>query len=282
MPRVALTPVTDDDGEEGCKFRTGKKKIPSSKTILDTTACVNWLTGRSSWGPYSKRARTKSRREQGGVMAALEFSKMTEAELREWVEAYLGCVNDKDMDCFTPLMIAVFNIKSLPLTVWLIDEKGADVNAICDKGRTAIYFARSHRLIGPWRGSHRASRPTCNPSYESSDLRKRRNKQWRACCKTRASETSSTRNVIMATRRSISPAGTGTRHLPPPSSISSFTLVPTPYSRLKADRRLWHTSVINTLYATPPSPSSRKPPKPRRPCSSSKPAALPLLLRVML
>jgi len=62
--------------------------------------------------------------------AAEEFSfwRMNEVQMRHWVEANPGRVDDKDRYGRTPLYVAVRDIKSLALTVWLVDEKGADVN----------------------------------------------------------------------------------------------------------------------------------------------------------
>jgi len=45
------------------------------------------------------------------------------------VEANPGRVNDKDSNNITILHIAVLTLESLSLVVWLIDERGADVNA---------------------------------------------------------------------------------------------------------------------------------------------------------
>ena len=106
-------------------------------------------------------------REQMAAAAAvqgeLHFRRMTEAELRQWVEANPGRVNDRDRVGETPLMAAVGDIKSLPLTLWLLEEKGADVNATSADGRSALHYAgtsrfphlgHSHCLVGPWRGPH--------------------------------------------------------------------------------------------------------------------------------
>ena len=52
----------------------------------------------------------------------------TEAQLRAWVEAHPECVDDYYAGGCTPLYMAVDELKSLSLTLWLLDEKGADVN----------------------------------------------------------------------------------------------------------------------------------------------------------
>ena len=54
---------------------------------------------------------------------------MTEAKLRQWVDANPGWVNDRDMAGETPLYVAARFKRSLPLVLWLLDDKGADVNA---------------------------------------------------------------------------------------------------------------------------------------------------------
>jgi len=68
------------------------------------------------------RARTRAagRGESKERMAAAEevsFWGMNEAELRKWVDANPGCVNDRDWMGITLLYAAVFNINSLPLTL---------------------------------------------------------------------------------------------------------------------------------------------------------------------
>ena len=60
------------------------------------------------------------------------------AELRQWVDANPTRINDwdRDEDGITPLYAAVRFIRSLPLVLWLLDEKGADMNARLDDGQT--------------------------------------------------------------------------------------------------------------------------------------------------
>ena len=75
--------------------------------------------------------------------------KMTEAELRHWVLANPERVNDRDRDqegC-TALFAAADFRESLPLTVWLVDEKGADVNATTSRGLSALHEARSLDIV---------------------------------------------------------------------------------------------------------------------------------------
>jgi hypothetical protein len=70
------------------------------------------------------------------VDATVNFYGMSETQLRQWVEAHPGRVNSKDCGQHTPLCVAVSVLKSLPLVLWLIDEKRADVNV---RTRTGLY-----------------------------------------------------------------------------------------------------------------------------------------------
>lgn len=68
----------------------------------------------------------------------LAFHGMSERKLRRWVEANPGRVNDEDMNPsthYTPLFVAVAFHESLALALWLLDEKGADVNRGADPTR---------------------------------------------------------------------------------------------------------------------------------------------------
>ena len=73
--------------------------------------------------------------------AAQSFYRMTEAELRQWVDTNPIHVNDwdRDYDGITPLYAAVHHIKSLSLVLWLLDEKGADVNKKIYNGQTPLH-----------------------------------------------------------------------------------------------------------------------------------------------
>jgi len=75
------------------------------------------------------------------------FQGMNEARLRQWVEANPGRVNDRDKEGYTPLCAAVRFQNSLPLTVWLLDEKGAVVNATGKYGCTPPHDARSLDIL---------------------------------------------------------------------------------------------------------------------------------------
>lgn len=81
----------------------------------------------------------------------LSFEYMSEAQLRQWVEANPGRVNDRDSKCYTPLSAAAVREHSLSLFVWLLDEKGADVNATTVHGYTPLHC---RRLDGPWCGPY--------------------------------------------------------------------------------------------------------------------------------
>jgi hypothetical protein len=81
------------------------------------------------------------------VLKPLEFWRMSEAELRQWVEANPGRVNDRDRyGGFTPLIAAALNDKH-SLVVWLLDKKGADVNATTAGERTAIFYAETPDIL---------------------------------------------------------------------------------------------------------------------------------------
>ena len=79
-------------------------------------------------------------------MAAAEtlyFNIMSEAQMRQWVEANPGRVNDRDGNGLTPLAAAAMNHFKLSLVVWLLDEKGAGMNATSADERSALHFAAS-------------------------------------------------------------------------------------------------------------------------------------------
>lgn len=102
---------------------------------------------------YSKRSYTKRQQEQTSDMARIwdemYFAEQmtTEAQLRQWVEADPRRVNDWDKDGKTPLYMAACGFRSLPLVLWLLDEKGADVNARCYSGYTALHWTCSLDIL---------------------------------------------------------------------------------------------------------------------------------------
>lgn len=83
------------------------------------------------------------------VVAAdvVRFGGMNEAQLRNWVEANPGHVNDRGSCGNTPLYVAVSYTKSLAWKVCLLDEKGADVNATAREGLTPLYDAPSLDIL---------------------------------------------------------------------------------------------------------------------------------------
>ena len=83
--------------------------------------------------------------------AEVDFLLMSEAELRRWVQANPGGVNDRDRSGRTPLSVAACHLaawrKSLSLTTWLLDEKGADVNGKSQYGNTPLHRAASLDIL---------------------------------------------------------------------------------------------------------------------------------------
>ena len=77
----------------------------------------------------------------------LEFTYMSEAELRQCVEASPERVNDYDVNGLTPLYVAACVLQTLPLTVWLLDEKGADVNGTTVHGVTPLHHSPSLDIL---------------------------------------------------------------------------------------------------------------------------------------
>ena len=77
----------------------------------------------------------------------VRFCFMNEAELRQWVGANPGRVNDRDMNGITPLYIPVHRKKSLPLNLWLLDKNGADVNTTTSIGWSALHLASSFDIL---------------------------------------------------------------------------------------------------------------------------------------
>ena len=93
----------------------------------------------------SKDPLSKSTMAAAAGAELLDFDTMTEDELRQWVDASPSRVNDWDWDedGITPLFTAVYHMKSFPLVLWLLDEKGADVNMRVVNGQTPLHGARS-------------------------------------------------------------------------------------------------------------------------------------------
>jgi len=105
----------------------------------------------------------------------IDFSRMRDFQLRNRVEANPGCVNDRDADGWTPLYSAVTIHKDyartytpLQLALWLMDEKGADVNTKSVRGETCNELPRHIQcLVGSWRRPQFAERRWLNASHGS-------------------------------------------------------------------------------------------------------------------
>jgi hypothetical protein len=96
----------------------------------------------------STRTRVRGKSNEAMEAAAnetLSFRYMNEAQLRQWVEDNPERVNDRDMHQDTALFVAV--CISLPLVVWLLDEKSADVNGTVASGITPLHAAVSPDII---------------------------------------------------------------------------------------------------------------------------------------
>ena len=78
--------------------------------------------------------------------AAVYFLRMSEAEIRQWVETNPGRVNDQGRRGFTPLIMAAKK-HSHSLVVLLLDEKGANVNSTTWLGTSALHFAASLEIL---------------------------------------------------------------------------------------------------------------------------------------
>ena len=102
-------------------------------------------TGQQEAHQPQEKGKCKGRRmAAAAAQEMLSFGSMwRKAELRQWVEANPGRVNDRDHSGETPLLAAVIYEKSLPLVVWLLDKKGADVNGTNEDGASALHYAVS-------------------------------------------------------------------------------------------------------------------------------------------
>jgi len=93
---------------------------------------------------------------------------MTEAELRQWVDSNPSRVNDWDDYDVTPLYAAVYHKESLPLVLWLLDERGADVNTRVSGGQTPLHGACSLDVLNVL--LDRGADPTLLDEYNASPL----------------------------------------------------------------------------------------------------------------
>lgn len=75
------------------------------------------------------------------------FGRMNEAKLRQRVDANPGCVDDWDESGDTPLFVAIHPLRSLPLVLWLLDKKGADVNGRLAYGLLPLHVACSLDIL---------------------------------------------------------------------------------------------------------------------------------------
>jgi hypothetical protein len=67
----------------------------------------------------------------------LDFQMITEMQMRQWVEANPGRTNDHDSKGNTPLFVAAVHHASVQLVLWLVKEKGADVNVQSVRGASS-------------------------------------------------------------------------------------------------------------------------------------------------
>jgi hypothetical protein len=98
----------------------------------------------------------------------VSFSYMDEEKMRQWVEANPGRVNDRDTCGDTPLFKAASHIKSVALVLWLVDKKGADVNATTSKGQSSLHEAGSFDIFTAL--LDRGANPILPGEYDHSPL----------------------------------------------------------------------------------------------------------------
>jgi len=114
---------------------------------------------------------------------------MSEVELRQWVEANPGRVNEGDSEGLTPLAAIASKEEGLALVVWLLDEKGADVNATMANRVSALHYAKTLDILNAL--LDRGGIPPAETSGVAPLLYTRCTKvtpiKWHACCKTRVS-----------------------------------------------------------------------------------------------
>jgi hypothetical protein len=120
----------------------------------------------------------------------LSFFDMTEAQLRQWVEANPGWVNDRDEVGRTHLVAAAMEKEGLPLVVWLLDKQGADMNATTGTGKSALHSLASSTFSLPcWTVARTQLWQTATASPLLCGTRPMgRSMEWHACCESRASE----------------------------------------------------------------------------------------------
>lgn len=79
--------------------------------------------------------------------AAFSVYDIDEAGLRQWVDTNPGRINERAFCGYTPVCAAVRFLESLSLVLWLVTEKGADMNVANADGGTPLHFARSLDLL---------------------------------------------------------------------------------------------------------------------------------------
>ena len=161
LPRVAFVPVVgdhDDEEEEGHKLRAmlaflfGMGGGPRGEGMPRDVFRVVLDLLMPPWDPlrYKFVEIERIRLLMLGLAGKIpKLMRMTEAELRHWVIANPNRVNDRDRETSgnTALYVAAGFRKSLPLTVWLVDEKGTDANATTSRGLSALYEAYSLDIV---------------------------------------------------------------------------------------------------------------------------------------
>ena len=81
------------------------------------------------------------------MAAIVSFSTMAEAELRQWVTENPGDVNATDRDSWTPLFVTSWSLTHLALTIWLVDEMGADVNGQISNNTTPLHVVGDAAIL---------------------------------------------------------------------------------------------------------------------------------------
>ena len=189
-----------------------------------TTPTQAWSTS-----PNEQAAGISGCRMAVALQPLENFWRMSETRLRQWVEANPGRVEDRDIGGHTPLSAAASHRDSQSLVVWLLEEKGADVNAL---SRYGLYpspycsLARHCRcLAGSWRGSESGEQPRLVPSYAASTCRSCR------CSGTPAARPPRPRHcqhaLPLAAPLFITPARAGEPTKQSSTSTSSSKLAPT-------------------------------------------------------